>query len=458
MPHKSVHILAAAAFLSLLGEVPAIAQARQPFNTSSFVAGEMSTGAIPSQSGVLGDYGNILNGEGSQFPLGNSGSIPTEVWDVMQSQTGLSEGFGDIFSGGNIPQTVSQEIWKIAQPQLGIPDAYADIFAGSASPGSIPQDVWDVMQSQAGIPGEYGDVIGGIGSVFSSESQPFSNAGSGIIMDDWGAGFVPGGINGATSQIPQPSVTGLPQIPQVLGQTGQESGVGQVIKSAEERIPDIGEAIPNIGEAIGNIRLPSLPNINPFRRAMEWARNAPLAGTFGNLGKSIRGVFDKATWGFFTQNPVIKARDQANLIDQELARMIAEPRLGESGQQWLAGEAQETMLTMGSGLQSANAAIQLAEQAQGLTSTQDVAKAVAQQGGANAALSASLLQMQGQNQASLLQLQQLTSSSIQLAADNSEGIDEANRRDRVERTTALNDSAREFIYVPGIFDPPESKP
>jgi hypothetical protein len=454
MPHKSIHILAAAAFLSFLGEAPAIAQTKQPFDTSSFLPGEITTDTITSQSGGLGDYGNILSGEGSPFLWGNSGSIPTEVWDVMQSQTGLPEGYEDVLSEGNIPQTVSQEIWKIAQPQLGLPDAYADIFSGSASPGSIPQNVWDVMQSQAGLPGEYGDVIGGLGDVLSGENQPFLNTGDGIIMDDWGAGFVPGGINGAANQIPQ-----------VLGQAGQEAGIGQVIESAEERIPDIGEsipnigeAIPNIGEAIGNIRLPSLPNINPFRRAMEWARNAPLAGTFGNLGKSIRGVFDKATWGFFTQNPVVKARDQANLIDQELARMIAEPRLGEAGQQWLAGEAQETMTTMSSGLQSANAAIQLSEKAQSLTSTQDVAKAVAQQGGQNAAISASLLQMQGQNQASLLQLQQLTSSSIQLAADNSEGIDEANRRDRVERTTALNDSAREFIYVPGVFDPPEPKP
>jgi hypothetical protein len=453
MPHKSVHILAAASFLLLSTDVPAIAQSSQPFNTSSFLPGEMTTGTITSQGGVLGDYGNILNGEGSQFPWGNSGSIPSEVWDIMQSQTGIPEGYGDIFREGNIPQTVSQEIWKIAQPQLGIPDDYADIFNGSASPGSIPQNVWDVMQSQAGLSGEYGNVVDGIGSILSGENQPFLNAGDGIIMDDWGAGFVPGSINGDANQIPQ-----------LLGQAGQEAGIGQVIKSAEERIPDIGEAIPNIGEAIpnigeaiGNIRLPSLPNINPFRRAMEWARNTPLAGTFGNLSKSIRGVFDKATWGFFTQNPVIKARDQANLIDQELARMMAEPRLGESGQQWLAGEAQETMLTMDSGLQSANAAIQLSEEAQGLTSTQDVAKAVAQQGGLDAAISASLLQMQGQNQASLLQLQQLTSSSIQLAADNSEGIDEANRRDRVERATALNDSAREFIYVPGVFDPPEAK-
>jgi hypothetical protein len=465
MPLKSVHTLTAAAFITLLGETTAIAQTRQPFNTSSFVSGEITTATTSSQSGALGDYGSILNGEGSQFPWGNSGSIPTDVWDVMQSQTGIPEGYGDIFSEGNIPETVSQEIWKIAQPQLGIPDAYADVFSGSASPGSIPQNVWDVMQSQAGLSSEYGDVMGGIGDILSGESQPFLNAGNGVIIDDWGASFVPGSINGAANQIPQPSVTRLPQIPNVLGQAEQEAGMGQVIKSGEERIPDIGEvipnireAIPNIGEAIGNIRLPSLPNINPFRRAMEWARNAPLAGTFGNLGKSIRGVFDKATWGFFTQNPVIKARDQANLIDQELARMIAEPRLGEAGQQWLAGEAQETMTTMSSGLQSANAAIQLSEEAQSLTSTQDVAKAVAQQGGQNAAISASLLQMQGQNQASLLQLQQLTSSSIQLAADNSEGIDEANRRDRVERTTALNNSAREFIYVPGVFDSRESKP
>ena len=60
--------------------------------------------------------------------------------------------------------------------------------------------------------------------------------------------------------------------------------------------------------------------------------------------------------------------------------------------------------------------------------------------------------MQAQNQASLLQLQQLTSSSIQLAANNSEGIDEANRRERAERSNALTQSAAEFIYVPNIFD------
>jgi len=343
---------------------------------------------------------------------GQSGSIPTGVWDVMLSQTNDSlDIYSDVFRGGSLPQIAEQ------------------IFANSSAPGSIPPEVWSVMQSQAGLlggNGNYSDLFSGTGifgdlaQIAIGENGSSYDFSSIINRENWGISafsnqpFVPGtvGIN--------PSETGFPWL----------SGIGQIAQQA------------------GN----TLSGLNPFRRSIEWMQKTPIARTMGALGKRIRGVLTGSNFGFFTRNRIVKSRDQANLFDQEIARMMAEQYLGESGEQWLAGEAKDTISVLQSGLQSANAAMQLAATAEGLTSTQDVAKAVAQQGGQNAALGAALLQMQAQNQASLLQLQQLTSSSIQLAANNSEGIDEANRRERAERSNALRQSASEFIYVPDVFD------
>ena len=379
--------------------LPAIAEpptSETPSNSaSSIIAGAEDGGIDWGQSGSI------------------TGSIPTEVWEVMQSQTGNWNnglgGYEDIFRDGAQPE----DIWSIAQTQLELPESVGQIFSsGSSAPGSIPSGVWDIMQSQSGLPESYGSgtfgsgtfgsgTFGSLEQIFSGGSNPYDFS-SVINRDNWGI-----------------------------------SSFSNVVPSST------GQGISNSNSAGG---------WNPFKHLSKWIQDTPLAKAMGSWGKRIRGALGGSSFGFFTRNQVVKERDQANLLDQEIARMMAEPQLGESGEQWMTTEAQDAMSVLGGGLQSASAVIQIAQESQDLTSTQDVAKAVAQQGGQNAALSAAVLQMQAQNQASLLQLQQLTSSAIQLSANNSEGIDEANRRDRAERSNALRQSASEFIYVPDVFD------
>ncbi|MEO0770585.1 MAG: hypothetical protein AAFY72_14365, partial [Cyanobacteria bacterium J06649_4] len=327
------------------------------------------------------------------------GSIPPEVWSVMQSQTensGYDLGnYEGILSG----EVSSEDIWNIASSQMEFPSSVEQVFSGGNNTyGSIPAEVWNIMRSQAGLSGSYGNgSYGSLGQIFSGGNNPFDFS-SVINRDNW------------------------------------------VISSFSDVTPS---STSNSQSAGG---------WNPFKHLASWIQNTPLAKAMGAFGKQIRGVLSGNSFGFFTRNQIVKERDQANLFDQEIARMMAEPQLGEAGEQWMTTEMQSALTVLGSGQQSAGAAIQIAQDSQRLTSTQDVAKAVAQQGGQNAALSAAVLQMQTQNQASLLQLQQLTSSAIQLSANNSEGIDETNRRERAERTNALRQSASEFIYVPNVFD------
>ncbi len=359
---------------------------------------EASSNSAPSIAAGAEDGGIAWGQSGSV-----TGSIPTEVWEVMQSETGnwgdRLGGYEDIFRDG----AQAEDIWSLAQTQLELPESVGQIFSnGSSAPGSIPAGVWDVMQAQSGLPESYGnETFGSLEQIFSGGSNPYDFS-SVINRDNWG------------------------------------------ISSFSNVIPT------NTGQDISNSN--SAGGWNPFKHLSKWIQDTPLAKAMGSWGKRIRGALGGSSFGFFTRNQVVKERDQANLLDQEIARMMAEPQLGESGEQWMTTEAQDAMSVLGGGLQSAGAAIQIAQESQSLTSTQDVAKAVAQQGGQNAALSAAVLQMQAQNQASLLQLQQLTSSAIQLSANNSEGVDEANRRDRAERSNALRQSASEFIYVPDVFD------
>lgn len=401
------------------------------------VAG-LSVMTVPAAAQVT--YGESLSvttdSEDARLTWGHADSIPTAIW---QSQNGSLEdrlgGYENVFRGERLPEN----IWQIAQTQLELPGATNQpIFSSSSPPGSIPTAVWSVMRSQVGLPESGSNVFGSLEQILAAEQSPYDFS-SVINRNNWGINsfsnqpLVPGSLSNGSSSV------GSSPLPE-LGQAAQQAG---------SAISQTGQTVL---EGIRQFRIPQLAALNPFRRMIEWTQNTPLARTMGVLGKRIRGVLGGSTFGFFTRNPVVKERDQANLFDQEIARMIAEPQLGEAGEQWLAGEAKDTLSVLEGGLQEANAAVQIAAAAQSLTSTQDVAKAVAQQGGQNAAVSAAVLQMQAQNQASLLQIQQLTSSAIQLSANNSEGIDEANRRERAERSNALRQSASEFIYVPDVFE------
>ena len=334
-------------------------------------------------------------------------------WTAASNQTSSASAPWNVSTGEILP-TGNSAPWTIP--------------TDSSQIGSIPAEVWKVMQEQANLPESYNDIFSGLDKILIGENNPldpnydFSDV---INRDNWGI-----------SSFSDSTFTA---------------------GSSNSGLFNTGSLISNVGQAVTQGSNDGVAERNVFQRIWDLVTKNPVSRKLGKVGKSIRGkITGSSIFGLFTNNQVIKNRDQANLADQEIARMMAEQYLGESGEQWMKGEIADSTAVLSTGLQSANAAIEIANTAKKLTSTQDVAKAVAEQGGQNAILNSAILQMQAQNQASLLQLQQLTSSSIQLAANNSEGIDEANRRERAERSNALNKSASEFIYVPGIFDDPST--
>jgi hypothetical protein len=155
--------------------------------------------------------------------------------------------------------------------------------------------------------------------------------------------------------------------------------------------------------------------------------------------------------GILNRSPVVQQRDLANLYDQESARAIAAPVLGEQGKTWMEEEAQRTAGLIESSQEGASQVQQMAEEAQGLGVTQDVMKQSAEIDAAIASLLTHQTQLTADNQAALLQLQRLQGVQAQLAANTSEGIDEANRRDRLERQTTITESSQAPIYIPGLL-------
>ena len=85
-------------------------------------------------------------------------------------------------------------------------------------------------------------------------------------------------------------------------------------------------------------------------------------------------------------------------------------------------------------------------------------KAQAEMNGAIASLMAQQTQLSADNHTSLMQLQRLQSILAQLAANTSEGIDESNRRARVERHVQITGSAQAPIYIPGILGTQVAEP
>jgi len=153
MPHKPKRIakLALTPFIIALGGLPAIAE---PFAPD-----------LPSNAALSVIAGDANSGITWGQPGSRTGSIPPEVWGVMQSQTGNLLGdtlgsdtlgsYGDIFRGSHLPEN----IWSIDQTQIGLPESVGQIFSNrsNGAPGSIPSEVWNVMQSQVGFPETFGN-------------------------------------------------------------------------------------------------------------------------------------------------------------------------------------------------------------------------------------------------------------------------------------------------------------
>ena len=155
--------------------------------------------------------------------------------------------------------------------------------------------------------------------------------------------------------------------------------------------------------------------------------------------------------GILEANPIVQQRDLANLYDQEIARSLAAPLLGEAGTRYLQSSTERTTALMESSKADVQQVRQLAEAAQGLGVTQDVMKQNAQIQAKVAQLISEQSQLTADNHTVLLQLQQLQGMLAQLTADTSEGIDEANRRDRIERQISISGSAQAPLYLPGAL-------
>ena len=153
---------------------------------------------------------------------------------------------------------------------------------------------------------------------------------------------------------------------------------------------------------------------------------------------------------FFNSNSTVIERDFANLYDQEYARAEAARLTGDAGQEWL-----ETNVAVTSSLIQANELLSkeaedLALEAQSLTATQNVVKNMTQIQSHLAKMSLNESQINAQMQASLLALQQQQASVMQNIANLGEGIDEQNRRARLEREINYLEESRSLVYIPGF--------
>jgi transcriptional regulator with GAF, ATPase, and Fis domain len=182
-----------------------------------------------------------------------------------------------------------------------------------------------------------------------------------------------------------------------------------------------------------------------------WRRIQDSIGSSSPNPSDVRTASDDVTGGVLSNSPVVSQRDLANLYDQEVARTMAAPLLGEAGEEYLLEETEEMAEVIERSQQGATYVQQLAEQSQGLTVTQDVMKAQAEMDGAIAALLAQQTQLSADNHIALMQSQRLQSILAQLSANTSEGIDESNRRERVERQVQIIGATQAPIYIPGLL-------
>ncbi|MEM8716318.1 MAG: hypothetical protein AAGE92_11175, partial [Cyanobacteria bacterium P01_G01_bin.4] len=124
--------------------------------------------------------------------------------------------------------------------------------------------------------------------------------------------------------------------------------------------------------------------------------------------------------GLLTRNPIVYRRDQANQYDQELARAMAAPMLGEMGQAWINEEISLSADMLQSGATSAFSILGKSTEATQATSTQDIVRASAEMSGLTANMQLQEMQQTAKMQQSLWQMQRTSSAQLQLAADMSE--------------------------------------
>lgn len=147
-------------------------------------------------------------------------------------------------------------------------------------------------------------------------------------------------------------------------------------------------------------------------------------------------------------NSFVKQRDLANLDDQEYARENAAPYLGQTGRQQIQKQTSETAELIKGNLEAATTIKKLAADANDLTVTQEVMKNHAQMFEQLGDIAASSSRLDGQVYLGILSLQQQQASLMQQAANLGEGIDEANRHERLDQDVTAIAAMRTSVYLP----------
>lgn len=183
----------------------------------------------------------------------------------------------------------------------------------------------------------------------------------------------------------------------------------------------------------------------------EWGDLISATGSDPPNPHEVRTTNEVPGSGVLTINPVVRQRDVANLYDQELGRSLAAPMLGEEGETQVQEEGERVSSILETNQQGLENTQQLAESAQSLTVTQDVMKNQTQMNSVLAGIVTNTAELTADNRLALLELQRLDSIIAQLSANTSEGIDEANRRERVERRALTTRASQAPVYIPGLF-------
>ena len=150
-------------------------------------------------------------------------------------------------------------------------------------------------------------------------------------------------------------------------------------------------------------------------------------------------------------NATVRGRDLSNLYDQELSRATAAPYLGKTGITWAKNQAKTTKTVLDSNSKIADAITTLATAAQKKDVTQDVMKNQTAVQSQIAGLLINQAQIGVQEVSTLNSLLQGQAALLQLGANSSEALDEANRRERVNRNSVLFQAAGMQVYVRGLY-------
>ncbi len=282
------------------------------------------------------------------------------------------------------------------------------------------------------------------------------------------ASFLPGGpdLSGITDDIslPNPFDPGgdQPWSEQFPGGFDFPNPFETLGQEWSERFPlleDILESVMGgtLGDLMGGIGLPPVDEDTPPGGPPGSGSPPPSGGTPGGLPNpyEVRAAnptreSSAPTGDLLNPNPIVRAREIANLYDQELTRASAAPVLGSTGQQWLGQKLQQSATLVGQNMQAAQQIQQLAGQAGQMEVTQDVMKQNVAMQSTLGIMVANQSQLDGLIQSSLVALQQQQGSLMQLNANISEGIDEENRRDRVNSDLLSMEASRTDLYIPGL--------